>query len=197
MLVEAKFDNVQILSATSANDAISLLMAKEVDLILSDIQMPDVDGFEFVDYIKQLDRTKNIPVIFLTGIYDKGEFQKKGYDLGVIDYISKPIENEILISKLKVFVDIFEHNKNKNYEIEELNLQREKQKEACSIVKQMSISLHNTIRLLQENVEHLEHLKNNESEAEELELIIKNEKELIKKLQKQIDEVLNVTQTNC
>ena len=120
LMIEDSFD-VEILTALNAQDAISLLMTKKVDLILSDIQMPDVDGFQFVDYIKNIEKTKDIPVIFITGIYDKDSYQKRGYDLGVIEYISKPIDNDLLTSKLKVFIKIFEEKKSSQEELNQAN----------------------------------------------------------------------------
>jgi len=110
MIIEDSFD-VNILSALSAQEAIPLLMENDVDLILSDIQMPEIDGFEFAEYIKGIDKTKNIPIIFITGIYDKNEYQQKGYSLGAVEYISKPIDDILLTSKLKVYIDLFESSK--------------------------------------------------------------------------------------
>lgn len=120
LMIEDSFD-VNILTALNAQDAIALLMTNKCDLILSDVQMPDVDGFQFVDYIKSIDKTKDIPVIFITGIYDKDSYQKKGYDLGAIEYISKPIDNDLLTSKLKVFIDIFEKKKASDEELDKAN----------------------------------------------------------------------------
>lgn len=120
LMIDDNFD-VKIYTALNAQDAISLLMTNKVDLILSDIQMPDVDGFQFVDYIKGIEKTKDIPVIFITGIYDKDSYQKKGYDLGVIEYISKPIDNDLLTSKLKVFIDIFDNKRNSEEELDKAN----------------------------------------------------------------------------
>ncbi|RXJ82595.1 hybrid sensor histidine kinase/response regulator [Arcobacter sp. F2176] len=120
LMIEDSFDT-EIYTALNAQDAISILMNNKVDLILSDIQMPDVDGFQFVDYIKSLEITKDIPVIFITGIYDKDSYQKKGYDLGVIEYISKPIDNDLLTSKLKVFIKIFEEKKSSKEELDQAN----------------------------------------------------------------------------
>ena len=110
MIIEDSFD-VIILSALSAQEGISILIENKVDLILSDIQMPDIDGFEFAEYIKGIDEIKNIPIIFITGIYDTKEYKQKGYNLGAIEYISKPIDDILLTSKLKVYIDLFESNK--------------------------------------------------------------------------------------
>lgn len=109
LLIE-EFD-VDIHSALSASEGISILAQHHVDLILCDIQMPDIDGFQFAEYIKGIDKLKNIPIIFVTGIYDKDSYQQKGYDLGAIEYITKPIDDVLLTSKLKVYIDLFNSNK--------------------------------------------------------------------------------------
>lgn len=110
MMIEDSFD-VNIFSALSAQDGIEILMKEDIDLILTDVQMPEIDGFEFVEYLKNIEKTKDIPVIFITGIYDKDEYKTKGYDLGAIEYITKPIHDVLLNSKLKVYIDIFEKRK--------------------------------------------------------------------------------------
>lgn len=110
MMIKDSFD-VNIFSALSAKDGIKILMQESIDLILTDVQMPEIDGFEFVDYLKNFEKTKDIPVIFITGIYDKDEYKTKGYDLGAIEYITKPIHDILLNSKLKVYIDIFEKRK--------------------------------------------------------------------------------------
>ena len=110
MMIEDSFD-VQIFSALSAQEGMEILMKEEIDLILTDVQMPEIDGFEFVEYLKNIEKTKDIPVIFITGIYDKDEYKSKGYNLGAVEYITKPIHDVLLNSKLKVYIDIFEKRK--------------------------------------------------------------------------------------
>ncbi len=116
-MIEDSFD-VNIYSALSATEGMEILMQDEVNLILSDIQMPEIDGFEFAEYVKGVDKTKDIPIIFITGIYDKDEYQKKGYDIGAIEYITKPIDDNLLSSKLKVYIDLFESKKQTENELE-------------------------------------------------------------------------------
>ena len=120
MIIEDTFD-VNILTALSAQEAMEILMKNSVDLILSDIQMPEIDGFEFAEYLKVIEETKDIPIIFITGIYDKDEYKNKGYDLGAVEYITKPIDDALLNSKLKVFIDIFEKSKSNKKELEKKN----------------------------------------------------------------------------
>lgn len=121
LMIKDNFEYVNILTSLNAKDAMTLLMKNSVDLILSDIQMPEVDGFQFAEYIKGIEETKNIPIIFITGIYDKSEYQKKGYELGAVEYISKPIDDVLLSSKLKVYIDLFESLKLKEEELSKKN----------------------------------------------------------------------------
>ncbi|CAM3892154.1 hybrid sensor histidine kinase/response regulator [Arcobacter cloacae] len=116
MMIEDSFD-VNLFSALSAQEGIEILMKEDIDLILTDVQMPEIDGFEFVDYLKNIERTKDIPVIFITGIYDKDEYKTKGYNLGAVEYITKPIHDVLLNSKLKVYIDIFEKRKSDSEQI--------------------------------------------------------------------------------
>lgn len=90
----------------------SILLNKRIDLILMDVQMPEVDGFEFTLYLKDLEIIKDIPIIFITGIYNNEEYKSKAYEIGGIEYITKPIDNNLLISKLKVYIDIYENLNN-------------------------------------------------------------------------------------
>jgi len=111
LLIEDRFDNVDVLSALSAQEAVLKIMKYEIDLILSDVQMPNIDGFELIEYLKTIDQTKSIPVILITGIYQDEEFIKKGYKSGAIEYITKPVDNELLCSKLSVFLSIYSEKK--------------------------------------------------------------------------------------
>jgi len=120
MLIEEKFD-VNVFTSLNAQHAIELLMKEDVDLILSDVQMPDIDGFEFADYIKNIERTRDIPIIFITGIYNGEQYKSKGYKLGAIDYITKPINIELFNSKLSIYIDIYRHKKLHEKELESKN----------------------------------------------------------------------------
>ena len=120
LMILDEFD-VKIEVSKSAQDAIDKLMKKDINLILTDIQMPDIDGFEFAEYLKGIEKTRDIPVIFITGIYDTEEYQQKGYDLGAIEYITKPINNALFTSKLRVYIKLFEDKINQENKLEEKN----------------------------------------------------------------------------
>jgi len=120
LMILDEFD-VKIEVSKSAQEAIDILMKKDIHLILTDIQMPDIDGFEFAEYLKGIERIKDIPVIFITGIYDKEEYQQKGYDLGAIEYITKPINNTLFTSKLRVYLKLFEDKLKQENELSKKN----------------------------------------------------------------------------
>lgn len=114
-LLENNFENINIFEANSANDAMVILLNHEINLILSDIQMPQLDGFEFAKILRSNKRTKDIPLIYLTAIYDSDEYKKIGYLLGAIDYIAKPIDEFLFIQKLSSYVNIFLLQKKLDY----------------------------------------------------------------------------------
>lgn len=97
-----------LLSASSGEEALVCLLKEEVALILLDVMMPGLDGFETAELIKQRDRTRDIPIIFLTAINQAIEHHLRGYEAGAVDYISKPFDAHVLRSKVSVFLDLHE-----------------------------------------------------------------------------------------
>ena len=93
-----------VIPASSGAEAISLLAAgKNIHVILMDLQMPDMDGFEAAKKIKQIPNCSDIPIIFITAVYKEDPFIKKGYEIGAVDYFSKPFDPEILKMKVGVY----------------------------------------------------------------------------------------------
>jgi len=111
LLIEDRFDNLEIMSALNVKDALLIIMKYEIDLILSDVQMPEINGFELIEYLGNIEQTKDIPVMLITGICDDERFVKQAYNTGAIEYISKPIDDNLLYSKLRVFLKIFMQKK--------------------------------------------------------------------------------------
>jgi len=100
--------DVTILEADSGQDALTLLMTEEVDLIILDIQMPEMDGFETASIIRSIQQTQHIPIVFLTAAYKSAEFQTKGFDIGATDYLTKPIDAGQLISHIHLYLRFIE-----------------------------------------------------------------------------------------
>jgi signal transduction histidine kinase/DNA-binding response OmpR family regulator len=123
-----------LVSAGSGDDALRYLLDNEVAVILMDVFMPELDGLETAEMIRGRDRSRNIPIIFLTADSTGGRHLSRGYSLGAVDYIVKPIEPDILRSKVAVFVELFKKTREierqanlleeKNQELESANLER-------------------------------------------------------------------------
>ncbi len=105
-------DELNILKAHSGNEALSIMLEHNVALVLMDVQMPGMDGFEVAEIMRSTERTKYIPIIFVTAISKQRQHIFKGYESGAVDYLYKPLDLEILQSKIKAFIDFFQH-KNK------------------------------------------------------------------------------------
>ncbi|NQY74941.1 MAG: response regulator, partial [Candidatus Margulisbacteria bacterium] len=108
--------------ADSGAEALDILSKEKVAVILLDVQMPDMDGFETAQKMKENEDTKHIPIIFLTAISKDQKFECHGYETGAVDYMRKPFENSILKSKVAIFADIFRQNKRLEDQTTELKL---------------------------------------------------------------------------
>ncbi|MES2596775.1 MAG: response regulator [Verrucomicrobiota bacterium] len=98
----------RLVRAESAEAALmALVTEEEFALLILDIQMPGMTGFELAQMIKQRRRTQHIPIIFLTAHYREDEHAVLGYDVGAVDYLTKPINPQVLRSKVNVFVELF------------------------------------------------------------------------------------------
>jgi PAS domain S-box-containing protein len=97
----------ELVRATSGEEALKFLLQRDFAVILMDVQMPGLDGFQTAALIKQRERTRTIPIIFLTALSRDAAHIFKGYAHGAVDYLLKPFDPEILRSKVSVFVDLF------------------------------------------------------------------------------------------
>src|SRR3984957_7798289 len=96
-----------VVRAKSGTDALRHLLKDEFALILMDVQMPDLNGFETTNLIKSRLKCRYIPIIFITAVSTELKYVYRGYEAGAVDYISKPFNPEILRSKVGVFVDLY------------------------------------------------------------------------------------------
>ncbi|MCD4668430.1 MAG: hybrid sensor histidine kinase/response regulator [Sulfurimonas sp.] len=132
LLQELKFDNkevegIHILKALSGEEALKIAMDRDIDLIILDIKMPGMNGFETAKFLKLNHKTKNIPIIFLTAVLKAEEFVKQGFELGAIDYFIKPVEKYQFLNKISLYIELFVKNKKLNYLNK--NLKKEVEKE--------------------------------------------------------------------
>ena len=109
--LEAALDGLgeELVLAHSGKEALRYLLQDDFAVILLDVRMPEIDGFETAELIRSRPRSRHVPILFLTG-YRNEEHLFRGYDLGAVDFLFKPIVPEVLRSKVNVFVDLSRSN---------------------------------------------------------------------------------------
>jgi PAS domain S-box-containing protein/putative nucleotidyltransferase with HDIG domain len=116
-------DNIEPILANSADKGLKIVLKQHIDLILLDVQMPIMNGFEAAKLLKKNKLTRDIPIIFITAVFKSEEFIKEGFDIGAIDYLTKPINDTQLLNKISLYLKVFdktrmlEHSEKKFYAI--------------------------------------------------------------------------------
>ncbi len=100
-------DDVEILTARSGTEALELLLVHDVALALLDVQMPEMDGFELAELMRGSERTRHVPLIFVTAGSRDQHRLFRGYDAGAVDFLFKPVEPHILLNKVDVFFQLY------------------------------------------------------------------------------------------
>jgi response regulator RpfG family c-di-GMP phosphodiesterase len=118
-LIQRHMD-VVILEASSGRKALDIALAEPgIDLIILDVQMPEMDGFQTAQMLKIRKKTRDIPIIFLTAAFKSEEFQLKGYEVGAADYLLKPIDDNQLINKISTYFRLIEKERALNVVLEQ------------------------------------------------------------------------------
>jgi diguanylate cyclase (GGDEF)-like protein len=99
--------DADIYEAASGNEALALCLDHQFALVLLDVNMPEMDGFEVAEFISESDHLSETPIIFVTAAYADDINRIKGYTAGAVDYIAKPINDVILQSKVKIFLELY------------------------------------------------------------------------------------------
>lgn len=97
--------HLDLFKARSGDEALALLLEHDFSLVLLDVRMPDMDGFETAELMRGIEKTKHIPVIFLTAMSQEDKQNFKKFAPGAVDYLFKPLEAEILTSKVHAILD--------------------------------------------------------------------------------------------
>jgi PAS domain S-box-containing protein len=138
--------DVEIREAISGQAALDIALKEpDTDLIILDVQMPEMDGFQTASMLKIRKKTRDIPIIFLTAAFKTEEFQQKGYEVGAVDYLLKPIDDNQLINKISTYFRLIEKEREINLVLEQKVAER-------------------TVELAQAK-QHLENIINNMGEA--------------------------------
>lgn len=137
------------LNATNGNDALKLALNNDIDLIILDVQMPEMDGFEVAQILKLNKKTKDIPIIFASAEKKERQSVMKGFEEGAVDYLSKPLDPELTTAKVSVLLKIQLQKK----ELIEKNQSLEK---ADAQIKQLNADLQKNLFQLEEVNKELE-----------------------------------------
>jgi CheY-like chemotaxis protein len=113
----------ELVKASSGEEALKRLLTDDVAVILLDVQMPGMDGFETASHVKQRERTRDIPIVFLTAIDGAAHQAFRGYAAGAVDYLSKPFDPWVLRAKVAVFVEL--HQRRRELEARTVRLEEE------------------------------------------------------------------------
>jgi light-regulated signal transduction histidine kinase (bacteriophytochrome) len=148
----------EFVEASSGKDALRILLKnQDFAIILMDVQMPLMDGFETAEMIRQSDKLKHVPIIFLTANMNTTEYIFKGYQSGAVDYMIKPISAEILQAKVMVFAELYKKNR-------ELRIKEEETTALNSIILKTNEELAKQYAAIEKHAVELEN-KNNELQA--------------------------------
>ncbi|WNO76614.1 two-component system response regulator [Streptomyces sp. AM8-1-1] len=110
----------ELVRAHSGEEALKAMLRQEFAVVLLDVLMPGMDGFETAANIKRLDQTKDVPIILLTGTEVETDYAYRGYSVGAADFLTKPFDPWLLRTKICVFLDLFRKNRQLAAQAEQL-----------------------------------------------------------------------------
>ena len=120
-------DDRQVFKALSADEALSLLLQHEFAMAILDVQMPGMNGFELAELMRSTEKTKNIPIVFVSAAGRELNYAFKGYESGAVDFLHKPLDMQAVKSKVSVFVDLYRQRKTLREQLEALERSRQEQ----------------------------------------------------------------------
>ncbi len=182
-------DNYTIVKANSGRAALKILLNEhDFSLILMDVQMPDLNGFETATIIYERDKLKDIPIIFITAFSNDEDHVFKGYKMGGVDYIYKPINPDLLRVKVSVFVELYRKNSQLlQQEKKLLSANKSLQKE----IEERRISEQKVQLLNQQLIENNEHLKEMNEELDQFAYMASHDlQEPLRKIQMFSDKIM-------
>lgn len=129
--------DVDLVEAPSGNEALKAMLDHEFALVLLDVYMPDINGFEVASIISQDESTRQTPIIFVTATYADDVHRLRGYGFGAVDYMAKPLDATILLSKVQVFLELYRNKVALRQALQELSLRNRQLEEELQYRKVM------------------------------------------------------------
>ena len=136
-----------VYKALSADEALSLLLQHEFAMAILDVQMPGMNGFELAELMRGTEKTKNIPIVFVSAAGRELNYAFKGYESGAVDFLHKPLDIHAVKSKVNVFVDLFRQSKAMKQQVEALEQSRREQEALLKQLQSTQLELEQAVRM--------------------------------------------------
>ena len=136
-----------VFKAQSADEALSLLLQHEFAMAILDVQMPGMNGFELAELMRGTEKTKNIPIVFVSAAGRELNYAFKGYESGAVDFLHKPLDIHAVKSKVNVFVELFRQSKAMKQQVEALEQSRREQEALLAQLQSTQRELEQAVRM--------------------------------------------------
>ncbi|MFS2156646.1 ATP-binding protein [Pseudomonas sp. Pseusp122] len=142
-----KREDRAVFKALSADEALSLLLEHEFALAILDVQMPGMNGFELAELMRSTEKTKSIPIVFVSAAGRELNYAFKGYESGAVDFLHKPLDIHAVKSKVNVFVDLYRQRKAMRLQVEALEQSRQEQEALLKQLQATQNELERAVRM--------------------------------------------------
>lgn len=142
-----KREDRMVYKALSADEALSLLLQHEFAMAILDVQMPGMNGFELAELMRGTEKTKNIPIVFVSAAGRELNYAFKGYESGAVDFLHKPLDIHAVKSKVNVFVDLYRQSKAMKQQVEALEQSRREQEALLAKLQSTQRELEQAVRM--------------------------------------------------
>ena len=136
-----------VYKALSADEALSLLLQHEFAMAILDVQMPGMNGFELAELMRGTEKTKNIPIVFVSAAGREMNYAFKGYESGAVDFLHKPLDIHAVKSKVNVFVDLYRQSKAMKEQVLALEQSRREQEALLEQLQNTQLELEQAVRM--------------------------------------------------
>ena len=142
-----KREDRTVYKALSADEALSLLLQHEFAMAILDVQMPGMNGFELAELMRGTEKTKSIPIVFVSAAGREMNYAFKGYESGAMDFLHKPLDIHAVKSKVNVFVDLYRQRKEVRQQVEALEHSRREQEVLLAQLQVTQVELEHAVRM--------------------------------------------------
>ncbi|MES2686478.1 MAG: hybrid sensor histidine kinase/response regulator [Pseudomonadota bacterium] len=140
-------DNRIIFQASRGEDALNLLLEHDFALAILDVQMPGMNGFELAEMMRSTEKTRHVPIVFVTAAGKESNYAFKGYETGAVDFLYKPLDIEAVKSKVNVFVELYLQRNETRRQVQALEKSRQEQEMLVQELQQAQGELQNAVRM--------------------------------------------------